>query len=185
MVKILIKPIIYDLASQALDLIHQAGCEYGDIRFCTYRNQTLSANDRSLTKVTDHQESGFGVRVLLNGAWGFAASHRQTPEELIRAVNLAVEIAKASRLCQQNPVRLVPVQAYQDTYITPIKLDPFSISISEKANLLLTINDRLLQYEKQGIRKASSSLQFNLENKLFASTEGSLIEQTIYRSYSG
>ncbi|MFM6260900.1 MAG: TldD/PmbA family protein [Planktothrix sp.] len=185
MVKMLIKPIIYDLASQAIDLIHQAGCESGDIRFCTYRNQTLSANNRSLSKLTDHQESGFGVRVLLNGAWGFAASHRQTPEELIRVVNLAVGIAKASRLCQQNPVRLVPVQAYQDTYITPIKIDPFSISISEKADLLLTINDRLLQYEKQGIIKASSSLQFNLENKLFASTEGSLIEQTIYRSYSG
>ncbi len=185
MVKMTTKSITRDLAFQAIDLIHQAGCEYGDIRFCSYRNQTLFANDRSLSNLKDNQESGFGVRVLLKGAWGFAASHRHTPEELIRVIHLAIEIAKASRLCQQNPVRLVPVPAYQDTYITPIKIDPFSISIAEKADLLLRINDRLLQYEKQGIIKASSSLQFNLENKLFASTEGSLIEQTIYRSYSG
>jgi TldD protein len=179
------RQITGDLATLAIDLIDQAGCKYGDIRFCTYRNQTLHAHDHSLSHLTDHQKSGFGVRVLLKGAWGFAASHRQTPEELIRMVNLAVEIAKGSRLCQQNPVRLVPVEAYQDTYITPIKIDPFSIPITEKADLLLTINERLLQYQEQGIRKANSYLQFNQENKLFASTEGSLIEQTIYRSYSG
>ncbi len=174
-----------ELANLAVNLIRQAGCEYGDIRLCHYRNQRLSARDRSLKNLVDNVSSGFGVRVLLDGAWGFAASHRKTAEEVTRIVNLAVDIAKGSRLSQQEPVRLVPVAAYQDRYITPIAIDPFTVSIGEKAELLLEINDRLLSYDEQGIKKASSFLSFAQEDKLFASTEGSLIEQTFYRSYAG
>lgn len=172
-----------ELAQQAIALIRQAGCEYGEIRLCHYRQQRLTARDRSLTQLADDINAGFGVRVLLKGAWGFAASHRQTPPEIARIIQLAVEIAKGSRLSQQQPVKLVPVEAYQDTYTTPILIDPFTVSIEEKANLLLSLNDKLLSYNQRGIKKAYSSLIFSQEDKIFASTEGSLIEQTIYRSY--
>jgi TldD protein len=176
---------IPELANLAIALIRQAGCEYGDIRLCTYRNQRLSARDRSLGNLSDSVSAGFGVRVLLDGAWGFAASHRKTPEEIARVVALAVEIARGSRLSQQDPVRLVPVEAYRDTYSTPIAIDPFEVPIAEKAELLLEINERLLSYNDRGIKKAHSFLSFTREEKTFASTEGSLIEQTLYRSYPG
>ncbi len=174
-----------ELANLAIDLIRQAGCEYGDIRLCTYRHQSLGASDRSLNRLSDNVSSGFGVRVLLDGAWGFAASHRRTAAEIERIVNLAVATAKGSRLTQQEPVKLVPVAAYQDRYTTPIKIDPFEIPIQEKAELLLTINDKLLAHEAEGIKKAYSFLRFTKEEQLFASTVGSVIEQTIYRSYPG
>ena len=176
---------ITELANLAIDLIRQAGCEYGDIRLCSYQTQSLTARDRSLTNLADNVSSGFGVRLLLDGAWGFAASHRKTPQEVKRIVATAVEIAKGSRLSQQEPVKLVPVQAYQDKYTTPIKIDPFEIPIEEKAELLLNINEQLLAYGEKGIKKADSFLRFNREEKTFASTEGSLIQQTIYRTYSG
>lgn len=174
-----------ELAHLAIDLIRQAGCEYGDIRLCRYRQQNLTARDRSLNQLGDHISAGFGVRVLWQGAWGFAASHLKTPEEIKRIVNLAVEIAKGSHLTQQDPVKLVPVEAYEDYYITPIKIDPFTVSMSEKTQLLLGLNDRLLSYENQGMKKAFSFLRFNQDHKLFASTEGSLIEQILYRSHTG
>jgi TldD protein len=174
-----------ELATLAIALIRQVGCEYGDIRLGTYHHQRLTARDRSLSNLSDNVSSGFGVRVLLNGAWGFAASHRKTPEEVTRIVAQAVEIAKGSRLTQQEPVRLVPVEAYRDTYVTPIEIDPFAVPIAEKAELLLNITDRLLSYPEKGLKKAYSFLSFTREEKTFASTEGSLIEQTIYRSYSG
>jgi len=174
-----------ELAQLAIDLIRQAGCEYGDIRVCSYRNQNLSASDRSLNNLSDNLSSGFGVRVLRDGAWGFAASHLQTPEEIAKIVNQAVEIAKGSRLSQQKPVKLVPTPAYVDSYITPIKIDPFEISVREKADLLLEINEQLLSYGDRGIKKAYSFLRFTKEDKIFASTEGSLIQQTIYRTYPG
>jgi len=173
-----------ELASLAIEYIRKAGCEYGDMRICNYRTQKLEARDRSLSTLADNVSSGFGVRVLYEGAWGFAASHRKTPEEVIRLVSLAVDIAKGSRLSQQQPVRLAPVEAYQDTYITPIKVNPFDVSIGEKAELLLNINEQLLSYSEV-IKKAYSFLRFTEENKIFASTEGSLIQQTIYRSYPG
>jgi TldD protein len=176
---------VTELAQGAIDLIRQAGCEYGDIRICNYRSQSLWARDRSLSNLSDNVSSGFGVRVLLNGAWGFAASHRKTAQEITRIVNLAIEIARGSYLSQQQPVRLAPVKAYQDTYITPIAIDPFEIAIAEKAELLLGINEKLLAYGDRGIKKAHSFLSFTREEKTFASTEGSLIQQTIYRSYPG
>ncbi len=174
-----------DLTDLAIALIRKAGCEYGDVRICTYHTQNLTARDRSLSNLSDKISSGFAIRVLLDGAWGFAASPHKTPAEVERIVALAVEIAKASRLTQQKKVQLVPVDAYQDTYITPIEIDPFTIPITEKAELLLNINDRLLSYGNKGIKKAYSYLQFTREDKLFASTVGSAIQQTIYRSFPG
>jgi TldD protein len=174
-----------DLATLAIEAIARAGCEYGDVRFCTYRSQNLYARDRSLSQLSDNVSSGFGVRVLLDGAWGFAASPYKTPAEVERIVALAVEIAKGSRLSQQTRVQLAPVQAYRDTYITPIEIDPFTVPITEKADLLLRLNEQLLRYSDHGIKKAYSFLRFTREEKTFASTEGSLIQQTIYRSYPG
>ena len=173
------------LATFAVDLIRRAGCEYGDIRICHYRTQNLAARDRSLNRLADNVSSGFGVRVLLDGAWGFVASHQINAAEIERIVNLAVETAKGSRLTQQNPVKLVPVEAYQDSYTTPIEIDPFSVSIQEKAELLLDINEKFLSYQDKGIKKAYSYLRFAKEDKIFASTVGSVIEQTLYRSYPG
>lgn len=179
------KANLTELAQNAIVLIRQAGCEYGEIRLCNYRHQSLTAQDLSLKNLSDNVNSGFGVRVLLNGAWGFAASHRQTPEEIRTIVREAIEIARGSYLTQKEPVRLVPVGAYQDRYITPIEIDPFTIPIKEKAELLLTINDRLLSYREKGIKKTNSFLRFAQEYKVFANTNGSLIEQIIYRSYPG
>ncbi|MBD1840829.1 TldD/PmbA family protein [Coleofasciculus sp. FACHB-64] len=174
-----------ELSELAINLIRKAGCEYGDVRFCSYRTQNLYARDRSLSNLSDNVNSGFGVRVLLDGAWGFAASHNKTPAEVARIVALAVDIAKASRLSQLTRVQLVPVEAHRDTYITPIQIDPFTVPIAEKAELLLNVNEQLLNYGDRGIKKAYSYLSFSREDKTFASTEGSLIHQTIYRSYPG
>ncbi|WP_445241041.1 PmbA/TldA family metallopeptidase [Microcoleus vaginatus] len=107
MVQLTAKISANELANLAVDLIRKTGCEYGDVRFCSYRRQNLYARDRSLSQLSDNVSSGFGVRVLLDGAWGFAASHSKTPAEVARIVALAVEIAKGSRLTQKEPVRLV------------------------------------------------------------------------------
>lgn len=185
MVQASTSPTATELATLAIDLIRESGCEYGDIRLGTYRSQNLMARDRSLRNLSDNVNAGLGVRVLLDGAWGFAASHNKTPEEVIRIVALAVETAKGSRLSQQEPVQLAPTEAYRDTYVTPIEIDPFEVPIGEKAELLLNLNEELLSYGERGIKKAYSFLSFSREEKTFASTEGSLIQQTLYRTYPG
>jgi TldD protein len=173
----------YDLAHLAIDLIRQSSCEYGEIRICQYRNQRLSAQDYSLKNLSDNVSSGFGIRLLWRGSWGFAASHRKTKQEITRIISLAIEIARASNLSQKNPIRLAHTEAYRDTYITPIEIDPFVVPLDEKAELLMAINNGLLRFKGKGVKKAFSFLDFTREQKIFASTEGSLIDQTLYRSY--
>ncbi|BAW95614.1 TldD/PmbA family protein [[Synechococcus] sp. NIES-970] len=173
-----------DLAQAAIQLIRNQGCEYGEIRLCTYRQQRLWAQDRSLKRLSDNVSAGFGVRVLWQGSWGFAASHRRTEAEVVRIVQLAVDIAKGSYLSQREPVRLVPVPTYCDRYTTPIQIDPFSVPLTEKTDLLLDLNEQFLNYDPQ-IKKAYAYLSFTQEDKIFASTEGSVIEQRLYRSGAG
>ncbi|AGY58613.1 TldD/PmbA family protein [Gloeobacter kilaueensis] len=174
-----------DLAQLAVDLIYKAGCEYGDVRFASYRNQRLTASDRSLAELSDRTSSGFGVRVLWRGAWGFAASHRRTPEEVKRVVDLAVLTAQASRTTLKQPAQLVTAPVQQGHYTTPIRQDPFEVTVEEKARLLLELNERLLSFAHQGIRKARSFLRLGREEKLFINSEGTRIQQTLYRSYPG
>ena len=172
------------LAQLAIQRIQELGCDYGEIRLCKYRRQSLWAQDLSLKRLSDNESSGFGIRVLWRGSWGFAASHRKTPAEIERIVQLAVDIAKGSYLSQREPVRLVPVPAYEDRYETPIAVNPFEIPLTTKTKLLLEVSRKLLGYNDL-IKKAYAYLGFVQEDKLFASTEGSLIEQCIYRSGGG
>ncbi|WP_448570389.1 TldD/PmbA family protein [Trichothermofontia sp.] len=174
-----------DLAAHAIAQMQQAGCEYGDIRVRCDRHQSLLAYDRSLGQLSDHESCGFGVRVLWEGAWGFAASPHRTLAEVERVVALAIAIAQGSRLSQQHRVHLAPVAAYRDDYVTPIALDPFAVPVETKAELLLTITDRLLRYSDRGLKKASASLRFTRTEQWFASTEGAQIHQVLYRSHAG
>ena len=144
---------VQELAQLAIQRIKELGCEYGEIRLCTYRRQNLWAQDLSLKRLSDNESSGFGIRVLWQGSWGFAASHRKTPTEIERVVQLAVEIAKGSHLSQRQPVRLVPAEAYQDRYETPIELNPFEIPLTDKTALLLDVSKKLLNH-KDLIKKA-------------------------------
>lgn len=173
-----------ELARQATAAIAAAGCEYGDVRFCCYRTQTLMARDRSLGRLSDRTSAGFGVRVLWQGAWGFAASPHRSPAEVARVVALAVEIAQGSHLTQRQPVRLAPATPHRDTYTTPIAVDPFTVAIEAKAELLLSLTDGLLS-QPGDIKKAYAFFSCSRETKLFASTEGAEIEQTIYRTHPG
>ena len=173
-----------ELAQQAIAAIAAAGCEYGDVRFCHYRKQNLLARDRSLQQLSDRTSAGFGIRVLWQGAWGFAASPHRSPAEVARVVALAIDIAKASHLTQRDPVRLAPVAAHRDTYTTPIEVDPFAIPVEAKAELLLSLTDSLLT-QPGDIKKAYAFFRCSREEKLFASTEGAFIEQTLYRTFPG
>jgi TldD protein len=133
--------------------------------------------------VRDDEERGFGVRVIAAGTWGFAASARMDAGEIATVARRAVALAKTNARLQREPVELAPVGAYQDVWRTPISRDPFEVSLADKAAMLLAINARAL--EVPGVDFCNSHMYFLRQHKFFASTEGSYIEQTIYRSNPG
>lgn len=172
---------IRDLAHLALDAAKSAGADYADVRFSHNRSQSLFTRERRVVGINDNDTAGFGIRVLVGGAWGFAASRDVTREEVTRVAAQAVAQARANRVALQRPVVLAPAPAVPDgRWRSPIEIDPFDVPIEDKVGLLLAANEAALGVA--GARFVNSSMFFLREEKTFASTDGSYIVQTIYRA---
>lgn len=173
-----------DLADVALNVATRRGASYADMRIVRTLNQFVVTREKRVQNVTDTESYGFGVRVLVNGSWGFAASSALNKDEIARITEQAVSIAKANRAIQRNPITLVAVEKYPDAkYTTPVKRDPFTVPLSEKVDYLLKVNDAAMKIKGPGPMFVNSLLFFIKEEKYFASTEGSYIEQTMIRSW--
>jgi TldD protein len=171
-----------ELAMRALDAARSAGATYADFRLAANRTQALGTRERQITFFNDGETFGFGVRVIANGAWGFAASRELNAEEVVRVAQQAVAQARANAGTRQRPVELAPVERVADgRWNSPVEIDPFSIPIEEKVDLLLRANAAALGV--QGARFVNSVMFAQRLGKTFASTEGSYIEQTLHRSY--
>ena len=163
------------LADTALRLAKKAGAGYADIRIGRNRDESASAREDKLQHFNSTFSAGFGVRVLLDGSWGFAGSRIVSEAEVARATAEAIENAKAARLLQTRPIELEDTPSYRDEWIMPVAADPFTVSVEQKAAKLLGINAAAL---KAGADYCSSQLWIVREDKLFASSRGSRIHQS-------
>lgn len=156
---------------RALDAARGAGASYADVRVSRNRNQSISTRERQITGFEDAETFGFGVRVLANGAWGFAASKDLTLDEADRVARQAVAQARANSAARARPVELASVEAVPDgRWTSPVEINPFDVAIEDKVGLLLRANEAALGV--QGARFVTSSMFFVQEEKTFASTEG-------------
>ncbi len=165
----------------ALDAARSAGASYADVRFSSNRTQRLFTREHRVAGLNDSETYGFGVRTLVDGAWGFAASRELTRDEVARVARQAVAQARANRVTLVRPVTLAPAPVVANgTWRSPIEIDPFDVAIEDKVALLLAANDAALKVA--GARFVNSSMFFLREEKTFASTDGAMIVQTIYRA---
>lgn len=163
-----------ELAELALRRIRASGAEYGDIRIIESTTQRVDGQDRRIANILYQGDSGFGVRVLYRGAWGFAASAVLSAEEAPNVAELAVAIAKGSATLTVDPVRLASEPVHRDSVRTPYRIDPFAVPLEEKTRLLLEVMERL--HQQTGIVRSQAHLWARRDRKLFVSTEGSRIE---------
>jgi TldD protein len=168
-----------ELLMRALETAKQKGASYADIRVNRYLRQSINTREKRVTNISNSESFGFGIRVLVDGTWGFAASQNVTAAEIDRVAAQAVAIARANRAAQGKPIVLAPVKAYKDTWQTPVMKDPFRVPTENKVDLLLAINAAALKVK--GAAFCTSNMNFVKEQKQFASTEGSEIEQVIIR----
>ncbi len=170
-----------ELAVLAVDEAKRAGADYADVRFSRNRSQNLFTRERRVQGISDNDTFGFGVRALVQGTWGFAASGDVTKEEVSRVAKQAVAQARANRVAQIKPVQLAPATATPNgEWKSPIKVDPFTIDIEDKIALLLAANEAALKVA--GARFVNSSMFFLREEKTFANSDGTFTAQTIYRT---
>ncbi len=167
------------LADIALSVAKRAGATYADIRINRYRNEGVSAREKQIQQVVRDQSFGFGVMVLLNGAWGFAASRDVSPDAVRRIAGIAVEIAEANSAFGKKAVKLAPVSRVKTSWESAFEKDPFDVALDRKIQFLLSINETALKVK--GASFVNSGLRLINEQKYYASTEGSRIDQYIIR----
>jgi TldD protein len=172
-----------DLADRALNRAQVLGAAYADVRFVTRRFESVSVKDGALAGLSLDESQGFGIRVLFDGSWGFASSATVSDQEVDRVAEQAVAIAKASRQVQRQKVDLGRDYAAHGQYRTDILEDPFAVPIEEKLALLMAADAEMRAVP--GIRASEASIGCQREDKVFASTEGAYIEQTLFETGCG
>src|SRR5690606_12145988 len=150
-----------------------------DVRIVRYLNQFLTTREKQVQNIVNTESFGVGVRVIVNGTWGFASTNIVTADGIKKAAEQAVAIAVANSKFQTEPVKLAPVSAHGDVvWKTPIEINPFSVPVSDKVDLLLRANAAAIE---NGANFISSNLFQVNEQKYFASSDGSYIDQDIHR----
>jgi len=166
------------LADIGLENAKTQGASYADFRLCRYQSEYLEAKEHRLEQSSNGVSAGFAVRVLVDGTWGYASSPLATDEEVIQAVTRAVAVARASQSLQLRKFVLEDIPVYHDRWDMPMAADPFLVPADEKIGKLLAINEAAL---KAGANYATAAFAFVREEKFFASSNGSRIEQNRVR----
>jgi TldD protein len=167
----------------ALDLARLRGAQYADVRVVNHREESLSVKDGIVEQLSSSETEGVGVRVLVNGAWGFASSRTITKDEIDHITAQAVAIAHASGLVSGEKVDLGPKVTNQGTYQTPVQIDPFSVSLEDKLSLLMNADVEMGKVE--GVRTRQTHATTLKQHKYFANSEGAFTEQTIIETGGG
>ncbi len=164
-----------------LSFIKAKGVDYADIRVQKLNTEQIITENETVQKLENENTKGYGIRVFLNGALGFASS--QDFDCLEQVALQAIEIAEASALAQKDPLTLAEKPIVIDTYVTDYQIDPFTVSKKDKIDLLLAAEKEMKNNAE--LFKTMGFLRFSKEEKIFADTDGSYITQTIIESGGG
>ncbi len=170
-----------EAAEAALAHAAMLGASYADIRINRYRRESIATRERQIQNVSRSSSYGLGLRVLVNGAWGFAATNLVDPASARAAAAQAVAIARANAPLMSRKVVLADADNVIATWANPIKRDPFEVPLETKTAFLMALNEKALAVP--GVSFVSSQVLFVDERKYFASSEGSRITQRLVRTY--
>ncbi len=171
------------LANLALDTARSRGATYADVRVIERCEQNVRVKNGHVEALSETTDRGFGVRVVADGAWGFASSAVLTREHVEEVASLAVEIARASALVRDEPVELGPPVTSTGTYRTPVTIDPFSVTADEKITLLLEADRGMRRAD--GVKVTRGATVSVRERKIFANTEGAFTDQEVIETGAG
>jgi TldD protein len=166
-----------DLARRALDTAAQLGASYADTRIVRRQERRADVKSGRVEGVHLGETEGFGVRVLVDGAWGFASSGRMSGPEADRVAERAVRIARASARQQRRPVRLSERPRASGRFETPVREDPFAVPVDQVIDLLLGAERAMAGVE--GVTTASADYHAFREEKEFHASDGSRTEQVM------
>jgi TldD protein len=166
---------MWDVAGHSLDIARIRGASYADARVMHLRQRDLTTKNGQVGTLAQSESIGIGVRVLANGAWGFASTDRLTKDGVAACAAEAVKIAKASALAKRSDVVMAPEDAYVDSWQSPFQKDPFEIPLETQLDVLLKADEEMRR--EKGVTLTETDLQFRKIDSWFASSIGSRIHQ--------
>lgn len=172
-----------DLARRAIDVCRAGGAQWADVRIGSMESEDIGVRMGQVCTLEQDEQTGFGVRVLVDGAHGFASGFDLTAEEVERVARLAVEIARSGREAGPGRLRWADEPAWRDVWTTPVVIDPFDVPLDRKLATLMKADDVLRA--KPEVTSTHCSMSFRRETQLFASSHGAEILQTTLRSGGG
>ena len=172
-----------DLVASLIRHLKRRGVDYADVRYEHLLHESFVVEQGRVSSISLSESAGIGVRVLIKGSWGFAATPHLARASLTRAAAQAIGLAKASALLNRGPRPLAPVQPVKARHTSPYTIDPFDVPLGKKLDYLLWANTSLLGPD--AIKRATSHMDFYKRRKLFCSTEGAQIEQRLIESGAG
>ncbi|WP_426176454.1 TldD/PmbA family protein [Massilia sp. TWR1-2-2] len=170
------------LADAGLNAATKAGASYCDVRIGRYLNQSITTRDLRVENIINTESTGVGVRVVAGGAYGFASTNDMSPDGVAGAARQAVAIARANAKLQTEPLRMAPVKGTGVvSWATPFTKDWRAVPVKDKAEMLIAAN-------KAGLDAGATFMTANLfqvnQQKYYASTDGSYIDQDIHRLWA-
>jgi TldD protein len=175
-------PAPKELMMEALNAARGAGASWADARIGRFRQNFVFTREKQFVQAVDTDTIGCGVRALVDGCWGFAATRLLTTEAVVGAAREAVAIAKANRVARDRAIELAPAPAVPNaSWKSQFTTDPFDVPLEQKVDLLLAANAEALKVDK--VKYVNSGLFFVKQDRNYANTEGSVITQTLVRSW--
>jgi len=175
-------PATKELLMEALNATKLAGATYADARIARYRDNQIFTREQQIINVVDQDSMGCGVRALVDGTWGFSATRTLTKAGVAAAAKEAAAIAKANRVARDKAVQLAPAQSNPEvSWQTPHTIDPFTVAVEDKASLLLKANAEALKVA--GVKFVFSGLFFRKQERNYANSDGSVINQVVIQSW--
>jgi TldD protein len=171
---------VRDLCAAAIEAATAAGAEYADARIVLKRDQLVATKNGLVDRMTDAESEGIGVRVLVNGAWGFACDRRLNDEGARNAATRACSFARAAP--GRHSRALAPVEARSGRHDSGVERDPFAVPLADKVDLCLRA-DAALQGSDVIVRQVM--VRARREHKLLLSSEGTEVEQILTECGAG
>jgi len=172
-----------DLAAQALAAVTGRDVSYADVRVIEIKDRELGTKNGKVAQLSSSESLGLGVRVIAGGCWGFAATDDLTRSGIEDAAQLALRIARSGVAARHGEVVLAPEERHEATWASPCRIDPFAIPIDRQIATLLQVDAELRR--TAGITMAETSMHFERRRQIFASTSGSVIDQTRHTAGAG
>jgi TldD protein len=169
-----------EILNAALDSGAGAGASYADARCVVTTTESLSVRGEAVETLERSEGIGIGVRVLCNGAWGFAAQPGADQASAAGLARTAVDVARASAGTVVRPVELVPEPIYREQWASPVKKDPFDVPLDQKVALLVSAATAIER--DPGVRVGRSTMDFARTHTRLVTSEGSDIDQTVTHS---